>query len=488
MVEHPRSELAWFSRKLLAGVGFRGSSFLGVRLIQIARIAIFARLFTPADIGLAALALGCVSIMSLLANLGFAQSVIRRQTDSSTFTNTAFTLSLILGFAVFILTLICAPLLSKVFSTELDPYIRFLAFMTLGVPLRFPSFLWEKELQFGHPSAVLVIGEVISFLTAVGLELLCHIGVWSLLIGSASGFLLTGLYIWVFAFYRPKLQVVREHIKPLLNFGTPLMIGGINSHAMSQGDNLMVGAYAGTTQLAFYNFAWQFPTLISSLTQTVDSMLFPVYAKINHDKQATRRLFNITNKMWSITGSFLGFPMLIFADQIVSIIYGPKWEPVVPILRVMSLSFTIRYCTGYSYDNLVLVRGRTKYMMKWGIVNTILIFSVGQFMVMRMGPMGGAWFWLAQAIILIPLVRLPIIYQELGTFEFIQHVWQPLLSGITASLLCFLTIAVLPIHGWGKTIFTALIFVSAYIPILLLLDRQLRSDAKRLAEIFLKKE
>jgi lipopolysaccharide exporter len=284
MIEYSGNELVRLVRKLAVGAGFRTGSFLAIRLIQVARIIIFARLFLPADIGLASLAIGCVSIMSLFANLGFSQSVIRKQANSSAFVNTAFTLSLFLGIVIFILTLVCAPLLSRVFSANLDPYIRFLAILTLSVPLRFPSFLWEKDLRFGHPSAALVISEGTSFVTAVGVEHFYHMGVWSLLIGSVAGFLLSGVYMWVFATFRPKLGIVREHLRPLLSFGAPLMVQGINGEAMSRGDNLMVGAYAGATQLAFYNFAWQLPTLISSLTQTVDSMLFPVYARIHHDE------------------------------------------------------------------------------------------------------------------------------------------------------------------------------------------------------------
>lgn len=488
MVEPSTIDLSLLARKLLVGAGFRGGGFFVVRLLQVARLILFARIFVPADIGLSSLALACISVLSLLANFGFSQSVIRKQNDSSAFTNTVFTLSLIFGFSVFILTLVCSPFFSKMFSTDLDPYIRFLAILTLNVPLRFPGFLWEKELKFGHPSAALIIGESVSFLTTIGLESLYHAGVWSLLIGNVSGFLLSGLYIWIFAIYRPQIEIVVEHVRPLLSFGAPLMVHGVNGEAMSRGDNLMVGAYNGTTQLAYYNFAWQLPTLISSLTQTVDSMLFPVYAKLAQDIGATRRLFNLTNKMWAVAGSFLGFGMLIFADRIVSIVYGPRWEAVVPILRVMSVSFIIRYCTGYAYDNLVLVRGRTKYVMKWGIVNTILIFSVGQLMIVQMGSMGGAWFWVAQAAILIPLVRLPLIYQELGTFEFAGHIWQPLLSGIVASVLCSLVGVALPVHDWSKTFFMALTYSVAYFLLLLLLDGQLRKDATKISRMVLNRD
>jgi O-antigen/teichoic acid export membrane protein len=486
--ENPGVELTTLARRLFAGAGFRGSSFVIVRLIQVARLVIFARIFLPAEMGLANLAVGCIGVLSVLANPGFPQSLFRRKDNSPLFTNTIFSLSLIFGILVFLITLIFAPLLSRIFSTDLDQLIRLLAVLTLTIPLRFPAFLWEKELDYWRPSVGLVIVELLSLVITIGLELLYHLGALSLLLGNVTGFLFSALFLWMTTAYRPKLEISSGEVRPVINFGIPLMISNINGEVMARGDNLLVGAYHGTEQLAFYNFAWQLPTLISSLTQTVDSMLLPVYVRLDHDAVAIRRLFNLTNKLWAITGSFLGCALFIYADVIVFIIYGAAWEPIVPILRVMSISFVIRYCTGYAYDNLVLARGRTRYIMNWGIVNTILVFSVGQLMIKHMGPVGGAWFWVVQAVVLIPMVRLPVIHQELGTLEFVFHIWQPVVAGLVAGLFCSLIGRILPFHKLVEVIPTALVYVIVYFSLLILLDRQLRKDTVKLSKLLLFRE
>lgn len=479
MVECSNESLTGLARKLVVGSGLRLSSFVLVRFFQVARIVIFARLFTPTEIGIATLTAICIATMSLFGNFGFTQSVIRNRTNCDDFLDTAFTTSLIFGFITYFLTLLFAPALSWIFSTDLNTYVRFLAFMTLIVPLRFPSALWEKDLKFWHPSVVLVISEFAVLFASILVELHFRLGVWSLLVGSAFGFGSSVLYIWIFADYRPRIRIKKKHVRPLLNFGTPFMIQGLNSEAMARGDTLMVGAYSGADQLAFYNFAWQVPMLISSLTQTLDSILFPLYARLNDSPQNIIRLFNLSNKMWSITGTFLGFPVILYADRIVDLMYGPKWEPVVPILRIMALSFLIRFCTGYSYDNLAFARGRTKYLMKWGIVNTIIIFTVGQFMIVKLGAIGGAWFWTLQAIILGPAIRLPLIFQELGTLSYVYHVWQPIVSGLTGSLFAYSTLQILSGKGFMGVLISLFVFLMIYMFALFVLDRRLYSDIVR---------
>ena len=178
-------------------------------------------------------------------------------------------------------------------------------------------------------------------------------GVLSLLIGNVSSFLLSGLYVWVFTKFKPGITIDSRQLKPLFAYGAPLIIQGLNGEVMARGDNLMVEALLRHSQLAFYNFAWQLPNLISSFTQTIDSMLLPVFTKLHEDKGSTLRLFNLANKMSVYYWFFFWFCNVAFADQIVMILYGSDWKPVVPILQVMSLSFIFRYCSGYAYDNLV---------------------------------------------------------------------------------------------------------------------------------------
>jgi len=458
--------------------------FVFVRVLQVLKIAIFARLFSPKDIGTVTLALSCVIMISSMANFGFLESVIREKENGSGFSDTAFTLSLLTGVTLFVFTIIFAPVISRIFSADIDGYVRFLAFLVLMIPLQFPKVFWEKEIRFGHPSVALIIPELVSLIVAVGLEFVFHFGIWSLLLGHALGFLLSSLYIWLLATDRPRIRRInRGHMEPILRFGTPFMLQEVNGQVMSRGDNLMVGAYAGATQLAYYNFAWQLPLMISALTSVVETMLFPVYARLNESREDIVKLFNLTNKMWSITGSLLGFPIILFTEEIVYFLYGPNWAPVVPILQIMSISFVIRYCTGYAYDNLVLVRGRTKYMMKWGFVNTLLVFSVCLFMIRKFGPIGGAWFWVFQSVLMIPLIRFPLIYQELHTLEFLNHIWQPVVCGVAASLSVYALTKLLSLSPMILLTVSITGYLSIYMAFFLILEKKFIDDIKRFVSL-----
>ena len=101
-------------------------------------------------------------------------------------------------------------------------------------------------------------------------------------------------------------------------------------------------------------------------------------------------------------------------------------------------------------------------------------------MIKQMGAVGGAWFWVGQAIVLVPMMRLPLIYQEIGNLGFAAHVWQPLLSGVVASLAgAWLLFA----SDWSyaaRISLSMLAFVFVYAGLFLLLDRKSLGELKRI--------
>ena len=477
------AERAEIKHKLVRGAGVRSGGYFYSRGLQVVRVMLFARIFTPAELGLFALVTGAVAFLAVMANFGYRQNIVRRRVVTPALINTAYTLSWLFGLGLFLLTLLAAPLISWLFSANLTAYTRFLAITVLAIPLQFPQILWEKELDFVRPTIAQAINITVTLLVTVFVQWRWAQDVWSLLVGVVAGLVATSIYIWLRAPLRPRLQLDRDEARSIMGFGSPFMVQALNGQVMSRGDNLMVGGLAGPTQLAFYNFAWQLPSMISDFTSRFESMLLPVYGRLADDRAGTIRLFNLSNKVWSVIGAFGGFFIILNAELIVRLFYGPQWDPVVPILRVMAISFTMRYCSGYAYDNIVYVRGRTPYMMRWGLVNTALVFTVGLFLIWRFGAMGGAWFWVLQAVVLIPLIRLPLIRQELGTVEFLGHIWQPVVSGGVAATVGWLGRSAMTGDSWPTMLVAPLLFVLTYATMTFLLDRRFLADLRRLQEM-----
>ena len=421
--------------------------------------------------------------MSVFGNFGFSQFLIKEKNLSQKSNDTVFTISFFINLFLIIICIIIAPLFSYFFTNNLNLFIYFLAVILLEIPLKLPSVFWEKKLKFGYSTLIPLITEFFTILTIILVEFFFHLHVLSLLIGIISGVFFSIVYIWIFTLYRPKFHYDKNTSKKLFSFGTPIMIQGINGYAMAKGDNLLIAKFWGNEQLAYYNFAWQMPLLISAFVQTIDGMLLPVYSKFNENLNDLRRLFNLHNKIWSVFGSFFGMFLILYAEIIVLVIYGEKWLEVVPILRIMAISFVIRFCTGYGYDHLIIIKNRTSYMMKWGFVNTLLIFTLALFFIKIFGPIGGAWFWVIQCITLIPLMRFTLIYSELKTLNFLNYIWQPVLCCVISLIFGFLSLKYLAFLHPLNIIFSMLLYILTYILLLFIIDKQLLNDIKKIIKL-----
>jgi O-antigen/teichoic acid export membrane protein len=450
----------------------RVGGFVLQRGLVLAKAAIFARVFTPEAIGTVTLVIGTVAFFGALANLGTRESVIRDQSLDQRRTDTSFTLSLLASATVAALLLLLTVALARFApGTTLRGWLPLVCVLVFTTPGLFPMYQWERDLRFDRVAVPGIVSELSSLVLTLILWKFSGNAVLSLLLGHVIGFVMSLLWTWTAPGRWPRLRVDPREAWALLAFGLPLALDSLNVQATLVGDNLLVGWLWGNAALGFYSVAWNLPMTIASSLAVLEAMSLPLFAKARDQQGELRRLFNATNKVWAAIGFPLGCLLALYARPIVLYLYGPDWSPTVPILRVMAVSFALRFSTGYAYGPLAVVRGRTAYLLKAGCVSSAFLILVGTPMIAAFGPIGGAWFWLVQLLVLGPLVRFPLIRQELGTLEYLWHGLPPILAGTLATLVAGVIFHLWP--GGAGVIVSLLAFVAIYLGALRLVDPEL---------------
>jgi O-antigen/teichoic acid export membrane protein len=445
----------------------RVAGFVVQRFVSIAKLAVFARLFAPEALGQLALVLAVVTATAALANLGTREAVIRDPDRSAARTDTTFTLSAALALALLgLLISLAYPVGSPLLGPETARWLLPGSILVLAVPAMFPVYLWERDLQFGRVAVPGVLSELVSLIATFGLWRLSGHALASLIGGHLAGFMVATIWTWSSCARWPRLRIDGREVRPLLAFGVPVALDALNVQVTLTGDNLLVGWLWGAAALGFYNVARSLPMTIASTLAIFDAMTLPLFAQAQRHPAALRALFAAVNKGWAVIGFPLGCLLALYAPQTVRLLYGVPWEPAIPILRVMAISFALRFATGYAYGPLAVVRGRTAYLFKWGCVNSLFVLLVGGWMIKVFGPIGGAWFWIVQLAVLGPLVRFPLILQELGTLADLRQVLPPIGAGVAASLVTALVLLIWP----DRVLVSAALFVTIYLGMLLLTD------------------
>jgi PST family polysaccharide transporter len=355
---------------MFSGTGLRA-------LLRLAVLTILARLLGPEDFGLAAAATVVLSFFEIVLRTGIRPALIQRPALDERHLRTAFTLSLVVGAALGgLVALFADPIAVATFGMpELGPV---LAVVALLLPVESAGVvagaLLERELRF----AWIVRREVLSYAFGYGLVgillALQGFGVWAL-VGAYLGQALLMTAFSLYAQPHPKRPLLdRQAARELLYHGGGFAAGRLGNFGAANGDNWVAGRFLGGEALGFYKYAFELTGMVGTLFGSVlDKVLFPALAKVQGDRAvlatAYRRGVGISTAIVLPISAVL----FVLAPEVVRVVLGPGWEPVVPPFRVLALALVVRTTSTFS-DSLARATGAT-YQRAWrqGIYAALVI-------------------------------------------------------------------------------------------------------------------
>ena len=242
------------------------SSYVGGRMLTLVATAILARLLSPRDFGLVALALLFMTLLETLSDLGVTQAlVIVSEKDELATAETAFVWTVGLGLLFSLITAGLGPLAASFFHQ--DALIAILP--TLGLRFLLRSFsathyaLAQKRLDFRSRTGGELADVIVRGITSIALAI-AGFGAWSLIIGYLAGSVALTVVLWIMVDWRPRLKPKREHLPKMLRFGGMLTAVDITAAVFSNTDYTFIGRVLGATQLGLYTLGFRLPELLAA--------------------------------------------------------------------------------------------------------------------------------------------------------------------------------------------------------------------------------
>jgi PST family polysaccharide transporter len=415
----PQSASPSLAGSVLSGASWLGLSRLCAQGLSLVSVAFVARILPPRAYGLVGMAQLVVGFMTVFQDLGTNAAVIQRRELEPRFLSTVWWLNLAVSCSLAAVCWIFSPLVA-VFYREpaITHVLRVLSlnFIVVGASGTHSALLCRR-LDFRSIAFIEITSGCIGLATAVSLAY-SGAGVWALVGASLTTTASNSALLMARARWMPYLSFSWFDVRSTSRFGLNLSAFNLVNYFARNADNALIGRYLGATPLGYYQLAYNLMLYpVQSIAQTFGRVLFPALAKMQDDYPR----FRVAYLRACAAIAFLTFPMmtgaLILADEIVRVVLGPKWLPVVPVFRllapigmVQSLSTTV--------GQIYIATGRTDLMFRWGVLFTLPI--IGSFVAgLPWGIQGVAAayaivvccilvpvFWLAFRIIDLPLVDL----------------------------------------------------------------------------------
>ncbi|MBA2725798.1 MAG: lipopolysaccharide biosynthesis protein, partial [Actinobacteria bacterium] len=317
-------------------------------LIRLITVAVLARQLTPSDFGLVALASVVLYFIVLVSEGGIASYVIYyRHDDWRQQAQSAFWFNFFLTLVQLALCVAAAPFLRQVFSDrQLAPVLVALAgVFFLAQMAVVPDALVERELKHKQLAKRDMIITLLSALLSVILALRGW-GIWSLvwpqfLTQAARLAVVLSLTRW-----NPGIRLMVDRWRSIWRYTSHLMGSNFLQLVINDGDTILVGRILGSSALGYYNLAWGLSNLAGrNVTAVISSVAMPAFAMMTKDLSRLRDAYIRMTRLLAILAWPLLAGMFILSNELVSVLYGPGWEPVTLLLRVFIVFTMVRSVT-----------------------------------------------------------------------------------------------------------------------------------------------
>ncbi len=366
------SESQKTTRKTAHAVMWNYLSFgLGKGLVFIST-AILARLLTTHDFGLVAFAMLAISYLSVLKDLGLGAALIQQRENVEESANTVFTLNLLLGATLTLVTLAIAPLVANYFhNPEVAPLLRVLSFtFVLNALGSIHIIRLQRQLAFNRKIVPDFGRSLVKGGVAISLAL-AGFGAWSLVLGQLAGVITAVILAWIVYPWRPHLRIRRKLARRLLQFGSALLAVNVLDAIISNADYLIVGRILGAEALGIYTLAYRLPELlILNLLWVVGAAIFPAYAAIQNQPDLLRQGFLTTIRYLEMVSIPLCLGLFVVADPLVRVAFGEQWLAAIPVVRILALFVLVR-SIGSNVGDIYKATGHPDILAKLGLISVV---------------------------------------------------------------------------------------------------------------------
>ncbi|MEJ5306931.1 MAG: oligosaccharide flippase family protein [candidate division WOR-3 bacterium] len=195
------------------------------------------------------------------------------------------------------------------------------------------------------------------------------------------------LYIYFYV-NKFKFKIENRILKSILKFSIPLGLATTISTINIELDKFIIGRFFDTEKLAIYtNGSKEMPVTI--ISGSLISILMPIIVREIKRKnyKMVFELWNKTNELSLMFISYFIVIFLVFAPEIVTLLYSKKYIESVPIFRIYSLLLFLKF----TYFGMLLnASGKTKFIFYSSLISLILNLFLNILFIKLIGFIGPA--------------------------------------------------------------------------------------------------
>ncbi len=409
--------------------------------IRLVFLAVMARLLDPHDFGLVAMVTVVTGVFELFSTAGLSAATVQQASISAEQVSTLFWINVIVGAVLSSLCLATGPFLAAFYE---EPRLLWITaalasgFIISSAGVQHLALL-QRDLRYVSLAAI----ETIAQMAAVGIGIsmaVAGLGFWALVGATLAVRFTTTACVWATVRWKPFKPKSSDEIGRLLRFGGTITINNFVIYLGYNLDKVLLGRFWGADALGLYGRAFQLidiPT--SSLNSALGGVAFAALSRLQTDANRFRMYFLKGYSLINALTMPLTIFCLLFADDIIFFVLGPKWDDAVLLFRLLAptiLVFGIINPTGWFLQSI----GLQVRSLKLALVIAPLVF-IACLLGLPYGPAGVASaFSTAMTLWVVPHILWCCHRTIISPADLLMALWRPSLASLSSAMLVYFAV------------------------------------------------
>lgn len=360
-------------KQLLSGVLYTALAKYSGIIVSLVIAGVLARLLTPNDFGIVAIATVIIAFFNLFTDMGISPAIIQNKSLTQKELSAIFSFTIWIGAGISLLFFAASWFIASYFESDILRTICQL----LAINLFFASativpgalFYRNKEFRFIalRSFAIQITVGIVAVIAA-----LCGAGLYALVITP----ILSSMLLFIISYLRyPQRLYFTLGIAPIqkiFSYSIYQFLFNLINYFSRNLDKLLIGKYMNMSALGYYEKSYRLMMLpLQNITQVITPVMHPILSDFQNDLSHLATSYERIIRFLA----FIGFPLsvLLFftSEEIILIIFGSQWMLSVPVFRILTFSIGIQIVLSSS-GSIFQAAGDTRSLFICGLFSSTL--------------------------------------------------------------------------------------------------------------------
>lgn len=359
------------STTLLKSAIWSTSSALVTKLLALVSNLLLARLLTPEEFGVIAIAYIFWALVNLFTQGTVGSFLMYKGVEEPRYVNTTFSLAIVTGGGLAMLLIAISPMVAVFFNV---PDLRgllsiFAGSLLLSFVQSVGAGMLNRQMRQRELAQVTSIASVVRVVVTV-VSALAHLSYWAFAIGDLAYWIVACLLTQIQTGYRFKWAIDPGVKTEVLRYCLGATGFSFSFFLNANADNFVIGKVMGQVQLGFYNFAYQVTTALTMiLRQAIEQVGTSQFAQLPDGESQRRSVLRLLQYGGWIAAPIYGLMALLLRPPVVSWVFGAKWVPACGAMPWLLLYAYFRLMNNTLFSMLA-ARGRPDISARINLVIT----------------------------------------------------------------------------------------------------------------------